>query len=252
MLDETSDYIVVDKPPHLLVHPSKPGNPPTLLDGLQHLLAYEIANGARLSIINRLDRDTSGIVLIAKNPETAREFCIAMEQRQFCKIYQAVVFGWPKEAEFEVTMPLRRKGEIEPSRIWLKQAIHPDGTPAVTRFKVLERFRFRGEELALVEAAPVTGRMHQIRVHLQHLGHSIVGDKIYGPSENWYLEFIEHGWTAQMQQALILPRHALHASRLALPDRGLHWSAPLLRTWRSCFPAGDSLSCHAHTSISVT
>ena len=67
VLDETQDYIVVDKPSPLLVHPSVPGNPPTLLDGIKSLLAYEIANGASLSIINRLDRETSGVVLIAKN-----------------------------------------------------------------------------------------------------------------------------------------------------------------------------------------
>ena len=87
VVDETSDYIVVDKPAHLLVHPSKPGNPPTLLDGLRHLLAYDIANGARLSIINRLDRETSGLVLIAKNPETARHFGIAMQDRRIHKEY---------------------------------------------------------------------------------------------------------------------------------------------------------------------
>ena len=74
IVEETADYIVVDKPAHQMVHPSGPGNPPTLWDGLRELLAFEIANGSRLSIITRLDRETSGVVLVAKNKATAREF----------------------------------------------------------------------------------------------------------------------------------------------------------------------------------
>ena len=229
VLDETEDYIVVNKPAHLLVHPSKPGNPPTLLDGLEGLLAFDIANGARLSIINRLDRDTSGIVLIAKNPQAARLFCIAMERRQFKKGYQAIVFGWPERDTFEVDAPLLRKGEITPSTIWLKQMMHPDGAASFTRFRVLQRLERDSQKFALIEATPVTGRMHQIRVHLQHTGHSIVGDKIYGPSEGWYLKFIDDGWSDEMEHALLMKRHALHAFTLSLPGHDLHWEAPLPR-----------------------
>lgn len=227
VLDETEDYIVVDKPAHLLVHPSKPNNPPTLLDGLQGLLAYDIANGARLSIINRLDRDTSGIVLVAKNPGTARRFCIAMERRRFHKHYLAIVHEWPETDTFTVDAPLRRMGEVAPSRIWLKQAVHPEGSSALTRFRVLRRTEAEKHRFALVRAEPVTGRMHQIRAHLRHSGHGIVGDKIYGPSDHWYLEFIEHGWTDAMAAALFMKRQALHAAGLSLPEEGLHWEAPM-------------------------
>ena len=227
VLDETEDYIVVDKPAHLLVHPSKPGNPPTLLEGLEGLLGYDIANGARLSIINRLDRDTSGIVLVAKHSKAARRFCIAMERRQFCKGYIAIVYGWPGADTFEVDAPLRRKGEVQPSRIWLKQMVHAEGAASLTRFRVRERLEIHGKQLALVEAIPETGRMHQIRVHLQHAGHSIIGDKIYGPSEEWYLEFIDHGWSDAMAEALLMKRHALHAATLSLPGEDLSWRAPL-------------------------
>ncbi|MCB1094133.1 MAG: RNA pseudouridine synthase [Verrucomicrobiae bacterium] len=238
VLDETEDYIVVNKPAHLLVHPSKPGNPPTLLDGLEGLLAFDIANGARLSIINRLDRDTSGIVLITKNPKAARLFCIAMERRQFKKGYQAIVYGWPESEEFEVDAPLRRKGEVTPSPIWLKQIIHPDGATSRTRFKVLQRFEHHGQRFSLIEANPITGRMHQIRVHLQHTGHSIVGDKIYGPSEDWYLQFIDDGWSEEMEHALLMKRHALHAFRLTLPEHDLHWEAPLPTDMRDFVATG--------------
>ena len=85
VLHETQNYIVVDKPSPLLVHPSTPGNPPSLLEEIEALLAYDIANGATLSIINRLDRETSGVVLIAKNKETARRFGIAMQNREIKK-----------------------------------------------------------------------------------------------------------------------------------------------------------------------
>lgn len=71
--------------------------------------------------------------------------------------------------------------------------------------------------LALVRCIPETGRMHQIRVHLEHLGHSIAGDKIYGPSEDCYLEYIQHGWNRELEKQLILHRHALHACRLEFP-----------------------------------
>ncbi|MGK0186046.1 MAG: 23S rRNA pseudouridine1911/1915/1917 synthase [Verrucomicrobiales bacterium] len=217
----------MNKPAHLLVHPSKPGNPPTMLDGLEGLLAFDIANGARLSIINRLDRDTSGIVLIAKHAKAARKFCIAMERRQFEKSYLAIVYGWPDVDDFQIDAPLRRKGEVTDTSIWLKQIVHEGGNPSLTRFHVRERFSRSGQRFSLIDAKPVTGRMHQIRVHLQHADHSIVGDKIYGPSEDWYLRFIDHGWSSEMEQALLMKRHALHACSLTLPDAGLQWNAPL-------------------------
>ena len=242
VIDETGDYVVVDKPPHLLVHPSRPGNPPTLLDGLEELLAFEVVNGARLSIINRLDRDTSGVVLVAKHHKAAREFSIAMQKRQFAKRYLALVFGWPDADTFTVNGPILRRGEVAPARIYLKRMVHPDGAPSETRFEVKSRFTARKRRLSLVEARPVTGRMHQIRVHLQHAGHSVVGDKIYGPSEDWYLDFIENGWTEQMEEALILPRHALHASSLALPERNLHWEAPLPEDLAGLLASGASSS----------
>jgi 23S rRNA pseudouridine1911/1915/1917 synthase len=76
--------------------------------------------------------------------------------------------------------------------------------------------------------------MHQIRVHLSHAGHPVVGDKIYGPDEQCYLEFIRTGWTPELASRLLLPRHALHSTALRLPDLGLEWKSPLaedLRTW---------------------
>ena len=109
-----------------------------------------------------------------------------------------------------------RQGERRPSAIWLKRTVHPDGATARTRFEVRRR-GVRPEDGArwsLVRAMPETGRLHQIRVHLAHLGHPVVGDKIYGPDEGCYLRFIETGWTPELARVLWLDRHALHAHRL--------------------------------------
>ena len=138
VLDETQDYIVVDKPSPLLVHPSVPGNPPTLLDGIKSLLAYEIANGASLSIINRLDRETSGVVLIAKNKIAARRFGIAMQDREIAKEYLAIVKGTPETTTFRVCEPIIRAGEIVESPVWVKQMVHPDGKECITDFELIK------------------------------------------------------------------------------------------------------------------
>jgi 23S rRNA pseudouridine1911/1915/1917 synthase len=233
VIAESADFIVVDKPAPLQVHPAKPGSPPTLLDGLHALLAFEVVNGARLSIINRLDRETSGVVLIARNPAAARAFGIAMMRRQAAKEYLAITWNWPVEDRFFVDAPMLRQGAVTDSPVHLKQMIHPHGAPCRTELEVIRRFQKRttaGDRFALVRARPKTGRMHQIRVHLAHTGHPIVGDKLYGPDHRAYLDFIESGWTPSLEQRLVLPRHALHAERLAIQTEAfgmLDWSASL-------------------------
>lgn len=228
ILDESGDWIVVDKPPFLLVHPKKPGGPKTLWDGLRELLAFELANGGQVSIVNRLDRETSGLVFIAKTAEAARRFHSAMARRDVAKEYLALVWGWPGRDEFSIDAPILRQGEQLPTSIYLKRCIHPAGAGALTRFRVERRFEKAtpaGCRFALVRAFPETGRTHQIRLHLAHAGHPIVGDKIYGPDERCYLRFIETGWTPDLERQLLLPRHALHSTRLRLES--LEWTSPL-------------------------
>ncbi|MEQ1861810.1 MAG: RluA family pseudouridine synthase [Chthoniobacteraceae bacterium] len=230
LIAETADHIVVDKPPFLEAHPSKPGGKRTLWDGLRELLAYEVANGGQVSIINRLDRETSGLTLIAKTRAAARELTRQMTARTIAKEYLAIVWGWPERDEWEIDAPLLRLGSVEPFRIWLKQGIHANGSPARTRFRVERRFTrdtTNGREFAIVRAFPETGRTHQIRVHLAHSGHAVVGDKIYGPDERCYLEFIETGWTPALATRLLLPRHALHSAALRLETCGTGWESPL-------------------------
>ena len=246
--------MVVNKPPFLLIHPTKPNGAPTLWKQLRELLAFEIASGGQVSIVNRLDRETSGLVLVAKTAAAARDFGLLMQRHSLRKEYLAIVWGWPEWEHKLVDAPLDRQGKHQDSVIWLKQMIHAAGAPAQTEFFVERRskdrlsnlsYRFatplpdqgeegeatgyglRAEKFSLIRAIPRTGRTHQIRVHLASIGHPIVGDKIYGPDEQLYLRFIETGWTHELEQRLLLPRHALHSAKLAIEDK---------REWTSALP----------------
>lgn len=250
VIDESADWLVVDKPPFLEAHPSKPNGKATLWDGLRGLLAYEIVNGGQVSLINRLDRETSGLTLVAKHRAAARELHLQMEGRRVEKEYLALVWGWPEHDAFTIDAPILRQGTRMPSPIHLKQAVHPDGAVARTRFQVECTFTLEtsnGYRFALVRAFPETGRMHQIRVHLSHAGYPVVGDKIYGPDEQCYLEFIRTGWTPELGSRLLLPRHALHSTVLRLPDSRLAWHSPLapdLMAW-----AGENLLAALKTAV---
>ena len=242
LIDETDDYAVIDKPPFLLIHPTKPDGTRTLWQELRGLFAFEIAAGGQVSIVNRLDRETSGLVLVAKKAAAACRFGILMQRQQLKKEYLAIVCGWPEWEDRLVDAALDRQGKHRACAIWLKQMVHPTGAPARTELHVERRFvrsadrvRLPGaplrdelgaDKFSVIRAIPHTGRTHQIRVHLSSIGHPIVGDKIYGPDEQLYLRFIETGWTAELERQLLLPRHALHSARLAI--EGEHdWTSPM-------------------------
>ncbi len=227
ILGEGNGYLVVLKPAGILVHPTKPGGPRTLLDALRELLSYEIASGGQISLVNRLDRETSGLVLVATTSDAARRLGLSMQHGRIAKKYLALVRGWPDWETSRVEAPLLREGSVRTSAVWLKQCVHPDGAPATTELRVLRKFRKStpaGERFSLIEARPLTGRTHQIRVHLAQVGHPVVGDKLYGPSHDLYLRFIETGWTPELAEQLLLPRHALHASGLEIIEPGLEGS----------------------------
>ncbi len=222
VLYEDDGVLVVDKAAPLLTHPTGAKDEPTLWHGLRELLAYELATGGQVSLINRLDRETSGITLVAKTAEAARALGIAMQNRQLQKEYFALVLGCPAWESAWCEHPLRRMEEVAPTRVHVRQCCHPGGKPCATEFVVQRRMPAREERpaMSLLRCLPHTGRLHQIRAHIAHLGHPLVGDKIYGPNECYYLDFMERGWTPELERALLLPRQALHACRLRFPWRG--------------------------------
>ena len=223
-IDEQYDYddvLVVDKAAPLLMHPTGVKNEPTLWHGVCELLAYELACGGQVSLVNRLDRETSGITIIAKNAASAKELGKAMQRRDMRKEYLALVRGCPLWDSACCAEPILQMEQVAHTRIHVRQCCHPLGKPCRTDFEVLQRVPARAHlpAMALLRCRPLTGRMHQIRVHLAHLGFPIIGDKIYGGDEQNYLVFIETGWTPALEQRLFLPRHALHASALSFPLR---------------------------------
>lgn len=243
VIDESLDWIVVEKPAPLIVHPTNQGDEPTLLGGLEQLLAYERSNGAVPGIVTRLDRETSGIVLVAKHRDAARELGGIFERREAIKEYLAAVHGWPEKEEWTVDEPILRAGEVMRSRIWVKQIVHPQGKDCLTHFRVEKRFLRGGSRFSLIRCFPQTGRMHQIRVHLTHSGSPIVGDKIYSRDGDEYLEWMEFGMTQDLQRRLLLARHALHAAKLSIPGpEGQHsWECELPRDMAD-FVAGNEIT----------
>ncbi|MDB4430042.1 RluA family pseudouridine synthase [Akkermansiaceae bacterium] len=210
VLASSDDWLVVDKPAPLIVHPTNDRPERTLLGEMQARWP-----GEEFFIINRLDRETSGCVLIARTRESAGALGKMMMRREIQKSYRAIVDGWPEWKEKEVDAPLRRKGEVEDSRIWVRQMVHQEGKKSTTKFVIEEIFSRLGEKFSVLNCEPVTGRTHQIRVHLEHLGHPIVGDKIYGGDGSSYLEFVENGWSPALEKKLLLDRQALHGSGMS-------------------------------------
>jgi 23S rRNA pseudouridine1911/1915/1917 synthase len=213
-----ADFLVVAKPPNLLSHPTRPDGAVTLLGRLQEKFPGEF-----VALVNRLDRETSGTVLVARTPEAASRLGAMTMRREIGKEYLALVAGSVNAEHGVIDSPLGRLGISESNPIWLRQGvIAPDdaegrrGAAAQTEFW---RVAASGEA-TLLRLRAHTGRLHQLRVHLAHLGHPVMGDKIYGPDPNLYLKFIAEGWTEEHERRLLLPRHALHASRLNFRWKG--------------------------------
>lgn len=162
------DYILaVDKPTNMPTHPSKGNNLPTLANAV---MGYY--NGAFVfRSVNRLDRDTSGIVIIAKNQISAGALSSSMKNGLWAKKYHALVTGIPSPRDGIIEAPIER---IEEGNI--KRCVRSDGKPAITIYKVIEEFG----DSSLCEITLLTGRTHQIRVHMSHIGHPLVSDFLYG------------------------------------------------------------------------
>ena len=174
VLYEDEDILAVDKPTNMPTHPSKGNNLPTLANAV---MGYYGGNFVFRSV-NRLDRDTSGIVIIAKNRISANSLSASMKKGLWEKKYHALVSGIPAESCGVIDAPIER---IEEGNI--KRKVRPDGKRAITKYSVINSFG----DSTLCEITLLTGRTHQIRVHMAYIGHPLVSDFLYGsPSEKEY------------------------------------------------------------------
>jgi len=213
IVHECADLLVVNKPAGLVCHPTKGDVYSSLISRARLYLGED----SKPELINRLDRETSGIVLIAKNAATALELRRIWESREVLKSYLAIVHGHVVLDAQTIHAPL---GKDERSEVAIKDCVRDDGAAAETRFSVLRHLTQGEGKFSLLRVKPHTGRKHQIRIHLQSIGHPVVGDKLYGGDENIYLSFVRCQLSAEDKRRLLLENQALHAERVEFVWRG--------------------------------
>ena len=203
---EHPQFLIVDKPAGWLVHPTRPDGTFTLIDWLR-----EKYPGEFLSLVSRLDRETSGLLLVGRGKENASQLGKMQQRREIHKTYLAIVHGRAPSSGV-IDEPLDRLGKHQPSRIYIRQGVVPGTYPALTEFKTLEtRKHPEHGEISLVEASPKTGRLHQIRAHFDHLGFPILNDKIYGQKDDFFINYIDKDFIKRTE----IGRHCLHSNWLS-------------------------------------
>jgi 23S rRNA pseudouridine1911/1915/1917 synthase len=210
---ENNDFMIVDKPANLVVHPAHANKNHTLVN---YLLAMrpEISSAVydpsksisleRPGIVHRLDKDTSGLIIIAKTSNSMQKLSKIIHDHKLSKNYTALTYGWIKEKGV-IKSYLRRSEQDR-----RKMVTHPkQGKESITEYKVLKYFKYKASRLSMVSLTPITGRTHQLRVHLKSIGHPVLGDKIYSNNNNNLLS-----------EKLNISRQLLHASCLKFRYNG--------------------------------
>jgi 23S rRNA pseudouridine1911/1915/1917 synthase len=240
ILYEDDDLMVVDKPPNIPVHPTARYFRSTVLRVL-----LDARPGAFLSLVHRIDRETSGVLILAKTAEADRRVKRQLELRDGVeKSYGAITWGIPRDPLAASATRFRYSQAVEldpdhPIRVKMRTSNDAGALHAATWFDVLETREKHGRSYARVLCDLETGRQHQIRLHLASLGTPIVGDKLYGPDEGCFTRNADNVLTLEDEELLELPRHALHARRMAFahPTTGkpieiiAPWPADLTEFW---------------------
>jgi len=211
---ETDDFAVFEKPSGVMIHPRKRSDGYTLNDEIKSLYG----NGANAA--HRIDKSTSGLVLVGKHKQAEIELKHLFAMRKIKKSYLALVFGC---VENEIVIDAKLKRDIETSQIRLK--VHVDERGKVAQTKIIPLCYFKDKDATLVEAIPYTGRQHQIRVHLFHVKHSIVGDPIYGLNEIDAERFLDGSMSDdEREKKTHSIRLLLHAQKLKFEYKGISYS----------------------------
>ncbi|MCA0755431.1 RluA family pseudouridine synthase [Paenibacillus sp. N4] len=213
---EDEDLLIANKPAGMIVHPTHGHYTNTMANGIvRHWL--EKGERVRFRPVHRLDEDTSGLVAVAKTAYVHQQLSEQMQANGFLKLYRAYVYGCPQPDRGTVDAPIDRDPEEPHIRI-----VTPEGYPSVTHYETVKSFGENGGKplAAAVRLKLETGRTHQIRVHMKHIGCPLIGDKMYGPKE---------GAVEAWEEAV--SRQALHAETLGfthpITKRWMEWQAPL-------------------------
>jgi 23S rRNA pseudouridine1911/1915/1917 synthase len=211
---ETEDFAVFEKPSGVMIHPRKRSDGYTLNDEIKSLYGKD-ANAA-----HRIDKSTSGLVLVGKNKQAEIALKEIFATRKVQKSYIALVKGHMKE---ELFIDEKLKRDVETSQIRLKVHVDERGKPSQT--KVIPLHYFEDKDATLVQAFPYTGRQHQIRVHLFHVKHPIVGDMIYGVEEEDAERYLDGSMSAEEQyEKTLSSRLLLHAYSLSFNFKGVDYT----------------------------
>lgn len=187
---EDQDLLIINKQAGYIVHPTK-GHPiHTMANGIMKYMR-ETGQSYKIRFVNRLDMDTTGLLIIAKNSHAQDDLVRQMKNNSLKKYYKAIVIGIVQDDEFTIDLPI---GRLSPEKVAREVTTAELGKPSVTHVTVLKRYN---KGYTLVELKLDTGRTHQIRVHMSHIGYPVVGDYLYGGDNPWLIE-----------------RQALHAYKL--------------------------------------